>query len=170
MNQPGGIARFFRHLLAAPWMTRRRFPKDVLADITAAVKACESRHPGEIRFVVEGGLALPDLLDRLSPRMRAIELFSRFRVWDTEHNNGVLIYVLLADRDVEIVADRAVAGGRVPQSEWEACCRVMETRFAAGDFRGGAVAGIEAVADLLAKYPPDRADVGNEMPDAPIVL
>ena len=170
MSRQAGFSRFVRHLVAGPWATRRCFPRPVLADIESAVRRCESRHAGEIRFVVEGSLALSDLLDRLSARQRAVELFSHLGVWDTEHNNGVLIYVLLADRDVEIVADRGVAASRVPQAEWEACCRVMEARFATGDFGGGAVAGIEAVAEVLARHPPDRADVGNEMPDAPIVL
>lgn len=170
MKKPAAVARFFSHLLAGRWTTRRSFPKPVLTDIESAVRRCESRHPGEIRFVVEGSLPWADLFDRVSPRQRAIDLFSQLRVWDTEHNNGVLIYVLLADRDVEIVADRAVAGGHVPQTEWEACCRVMETHFAAGDFSAGAIAGIEAVAEVLARHPPERADAGNEMPDAPIVL
>lgn len=163
-------ARFIRHLIAGRWDTRRRFPPSVLTQIQAAVARCEARHPGEIRFIVEAGLSPADVLAGLSPRDRAIDLFAQYRVWDTEHRNGVLIYVLLADRDVEIVADRGVAGGRVPQSEWEACCRVMEQHFAAGRFAEGAVAGIEAAADLLARHPPDRADVGNELPDAPIVL
>lgn len=163
-------SRFWRHLVAGAWKTRRDFPAAVLAEIEAATQRCESLHPGEIRFIVEGALPIASVLAGVTPRQRAVELFAQYGVWDTEHNNGVLIYVLLADRDVEIVADRAVAGGRVPQAEWEACCRIMEQHYGAGRYGAGSVAGIEAVAAVLAKYPPQRADVGNELPDAPIVI
>lgn len=163
-------ARLWRHLFAGVRSTRRHFPASVLADIEAATKRCESQHAGEIRFIVEAGLPIAQVFGGVTPRARAIELFAHYGVWDTEHNNGVLIYVLLADRDVEIVADRGVAGGRVPQSEWESVCRIMEAHFAAGRFSEGSVAGIEAVAAVLARYPPDRADVGDELPNAPIVI
>jgi uncharacterized membrane protein len=170
MNSASKTARFWRHLFAGTRKTRRDFPAAVLVDIEAATKRCEILHPGEIRFIVEGGLPLAGVFAGVTPRERAIELFAHYRVWDTEHNNGVLIYVLLADRTVEIVADRGVAGGRVPQAEWETCCRIVESHFGAARFSAGSVAGIEAVAAVLAKYPPDRADVGNELPDAPIVI
>ncbi|WP_028081735.1 TPM domain-containing protein [Solimonas soli] len=164
------LQRFWRHLTMSPWQTRRRFPPATREAITAAVRACEVRHPGEIRFAVEGALPLSRLCAGLSPRDRAVELFAQLRVWDTEHNNGVLIYVLLADRDVEIVADRGVGDARVPPDEWRACCRLMEEHFRAGRFEQGAVAGIEAVAAVLARYPPARPDAGNELPDAPVFL
>ncbi|WP_428311120.1 TPM domain-containing protein [Hydrocarboniphaga sp.] len=162
-------SRLWRHLLGAR-ATRRHFPAAVLADIEAATKRCEGQHPGEIRFIVEAALPVASVLAGTTPRQRAVELFAHYGVWDTEHNNGVLIYVLLADRDVEIVADRGVADGRVPPAEWEACCRIMEQHYAAGRYSAGSVAGIEAVAAVLAKYPPERADAGNELPDAPIVI
>nr|WP_248679739.1 TPM domain-containing protein [Sinimarinibacterium sp. CAU 1509] len=142
----------------------------MLARIEAGVKACEQRHAGEIRVAVEAALPLDALLQRRSARERALDVFSQLRVWDTEHNNGVLIYVLLADRDVEIVADRGVAGGRVAASEWEACCRVIEAHFRDGHYADGMIAGVEAVAAVLARHPPDAADVGNELPDAPALL
>ncbi|EIT71858.1 MULTISPECIES: TPM domain-containing protein [Hydrocarboniphaga] len=167
---PNRLHRLLRHLLVGRWTTRKRFPASVLADIEAAVKRHERLHPGEVRFAVEAGLSLPHLWASVSPRERAIEVFTQLRVWDTEDNNGVLIYVLLADRDVEIVADRGVAGGRVPQSEWDACCRVIEKHFAAGRFGEGAIAGIESVSGVLARYPCGRADVGDELPNAPVLL
>lgn len=170
MTSASKSARFWRHLLAGARSTRRHFPASVLADIEAATKRCESLHAGEIRFIVEAGLPLASVVAGVTPRQRAVELFAHYGVWDTEHRNGVLIYVLLADRDVEIVADRGVADGKVPAGEWEACCRIMEQHYAAGGFSAGSVAGIEAVAAVLAKYPPERADVGNELPDAPIVI
>jgi uncharacterized membrane protein len=162
--------RLWRHLASGPWSVRRHFPGEALAAIEQAVKDCEGRHAGEIRFAVEAALPPGDVLAGATPRERAIAVFSELRVWDTEHNNGVLIYLLLADHDVEIVADRGVAGGRVPTAEWEACCQVMEAQFRAGRFREGAIAGIRAVAEVLAQHPPARPDHGNELPDAPVLL
>jgi uncharacterized membrane protein len=162
--------RWLRHLTTGRAIVARHFPRSVLGHIEAAVKACESRHAGEIRFAVEAALHPSALLAGATPRARAVEVFSQLRVWDTEHNNGVLIYLLLADRAVEIVADRGVAGGRVPQGEWDAVCRLMEERFRGGDFERGAVAGINAVADLLARYPPGPPRGGNELADAPVLL
>jgi uncharacterized membrane protein len=147
-----------------------RFPRDSLKAIEAAVRECESRHSGEIRFAAESALHLPALWHGATARQRAIEVFSQLRVWDTEHNNGVLIYLLLADRAVEIVADRGVAGGRVPQSEWDTVCRRMSERFGAGDFQSGAIDGVRAVADILARYSPGERNSGNELPDAPVLL
>ncbi|NKF22246.1 TPM domain-containing protein [Solimonas marina] len=164
------LSRMFRHLLTTPWQVRRAFGVTALDAIQDAVRACEARHPGEIRFAVEGALPLPALWAGLTPRARAVKVFSDLGVWDTEHNNGVLIYVLFADRGVEIVADRGVGDARVPPSEWQACCRLMEAQFREGRFAEGAIAGIEAVAGVLARYPPARPDVGNELPDAPVML
>lgn len=163
------LARAIRHLCSGKLSLRRRFGNDALAAIESAVRRVEAQHAGQIRFAVEAGLSLPALWRDQGPRERAIEVFSELRVWDTEHNNGVLIYVLLADRDVEIVADRGIAGGIVPAGEWEACCRIMEQHFRAGAFGDGAVAGIEAVAAVLARHPPGRR-AGNELPDAPVLL
>jgi uncharacterized membrane protein len=162
--------RIWRHLNTGATAVRRDFPAGTLAAIERAIAAAEARHPGEIRFAVEHSLPFAALWRGLTPRARAIQKFAELGVWDTAHNNGVLIYVLLADRDVEIVADRGVAAGRVPQAEWEQCCRVMEEHFRAGRFQQGAVAGIEAVAAVLARHPAGPPDAGNELPDRPAVL
>ncbi|MGQ0501509.1 MAG: TPM domain-containing protein [Panacagrimonas sp.] len=162
VSRPG---RWLRHLATGPWTRRRAFPLHAMEAIEDAIRSCEKIHPGEIRFAVDTALSLPELWHGFTPRDAAIEAFSHLRVWDTEPNPGVLIYVLLADRDVEIVADRGVGNQRVPAAEWQACCQIMEKHFSAGDFRGGAIAGIEAVAAVLARHPPPRADFGNELPD-----
>lgn len=164
------LKRSLRHLATTPWQVRRAFSPSTLAAIQDAVRACEARHPGEIRFAIEGALPLPRIWRGLTPRLRALEVFAELGVWDTEHNNGVLVYVLVADRAVEIVADRGVGDARVPPAEWQACCRQIEAEFRAGRFAEGAIAGVQAVADVLARYPPARADVGNELPDAPVLL
>ncbi len=96
-------------------------------------------------------------------------MFSELRVWDTEHNTGVLIYLLLADRDVEIVADRGVAG-RVAPAEWEAICREMEAHLREDRYEAGALAGIRATSDLLARHFPARGPGRGEQPDRPVAL
>lgn len=164
------IGRWLRHLTTGTLARRRAFPLHAMEAIENAIRACEKTHAGEIRFALDTALSLSELWRGVTPRERAEEAFAKLRVWDTRYNNGVLIYVLIADRDVEIVADRGVGAGRVPAAEWEACCRVMEAHFARGNFRDGAVAGIRAVAEVLARHPPERADVGNELPDAPALL
>ncbi len=162
--------RLWNHACTGSLLARRHFPAPALSAIERAVRACEARHPGEIRFALEPSLPLLAVWRAMTARQRAIEVFSDLRVWDTEHNNGVLIYVLLADHAVEIVADRFVARGRVPQAEWDAACRAIERHFAKGQFEVGAIAGIEAVAEVLARYPPGPSDVGNELPDSPVRL
>ena len=161
--------RIWRHLNTGEWAVQRLFPEAALAAIEQAVRDVESRQAGEIRFAVEDSLPLADTWRGLGARERAIQKFAELGVWDTRDNNGVLVYLLVADRDVEIVADRGVGAGRVPQAEWEACCRVMEEHFRAGRFKEGVLAGIEAVAAVLAKYP-SGPDAGNELPDRPAVL
>jgi uncharacterized membrane protein len=164
------LARALKHLTTGHLALSRRFPRRTLEAIEAAVHDCEQQHPGEIRFAAEAALHLPALIRGTTPRARAIEVFSQLRVWDTEHNNGVLIYLLLADHAVEIVADRGVAGGRVPQAEWDGVCALMRERFRAGDFEGGSIKGIKAVADVLARYPAGSRGERNELPDAPVLL
>jgi uncharacterized membrane protein len=141
----------------------------VLDRIEAAIKRSELRHVGEIRFVVEGSLEFLPVLRGLDPRERALEVFSLLRVWDTEHNVGVLIYVQLVDRDIEIVADRGIAA-RIPQTEWDAICRRMQDAFKAGRYEPGALAGISDVTELLARHFPAQRPDADELPDRPVVL
>ncbi|WP_439641365.1 TPM domain-containing protein [Nevskia sp.] len=164
------LVRWFRHLSTGTLTVRRAFPPTVMARITEAVRSCERRHAGEIRFVIEAALEPRELWSGLTPRERALEVFSRLRVWDTEHNNGVLIYLLYADHAVEIVADRGVGDGRVDPAEWQLACRRMREHFRAGRYADGAIAGIETVADVLARHESGRPDAGNELPDAPLIL
>jgi uncharacterized membrane protein len=127
------------------------FPAPLLQAIEQAIREGESMHAGQIRFAVEHSLDLPYLLRGVSARARAVDVFSLLRVWDTEHNNGVLIYLLLADRDVEIVADRGVHA-RVGAEGWEQICRAMEAAFRRGDFEGGVLGGIRAVSEHLQRH------------------
>jgi len=163
------LARVFRHLFATRWGTRRRFTPLVLAAIERGIAAHESRHAGEIRFAIETAFDLPDLWYGTTPRQRAVVVFGQLGVWDTAGNNGVLIYVLMADRDVEIVADRAIAE-RVPQAEWKAICDEMRSHFQAGRFAEGSTAGIGGVGRLLAQNFPGQGGDRNEQADAPVMI
>jgi uncharacterized membrane protein len=162
-------ARLLRHLFATRWGTRRRFTAGVLARIEAALKRIEAEHAGELRFAIETAFDLPELWYGVTPRQRALHVFGHLGVWDTEGNNGVLIYVLTADHDVEIVADRAIAA-RVPQAEWDAVCSEMESHFRAGRFAEGAEAGIAGVGRLLGRHFPGQGGDRDEQPNRPVLL
>src|SRR5664279_2703091 len=123
-----GIRRIGKHLLEHRWRVRRIFPPEVLATIERAIKAGEATHSGQVRFVVEGALDGEPLFCDQPARERALDIFSHLRIWDTAHNNGVLIYLLLADRDVEIIADRGI-DARVGREGWERICKAMESDF-----------------------------------------
>ncbi|NOJ44491.1 TPM domain-containing protein [Bradyrhizobium australiense] len=163
------IRRIGRHLLEHRWRLRRIFPPATLARIEQAIKAGEATHSGQVRFVVEGALDGAPLFRNQPARERALDVFSRLRIWDTAHNNGVLIYLLLADRDVEIVADRGI-NAKVGAAGWEKICGDMETDFRAGDFERGVIKGVEAVSRQLATHFPKGTGGSNELPDAPVVL
>lgn len=163
------LLRLLRHLVTTRYSTRRRFGAPVREAIERAIKECESRHAGEIRFVVETAFDLPELWHDLPPRQRALQIFGQLGVWDTAHNNGVLIYLLMADRAVEIVADRGIAA-RVSQAEWGAVCRQMEQHYKSGRFLEGSVGGILGVGALLGRHFPNASPGEPELPDQPVLL
>jgi uncharacterized membrane protein YgcG len=163
------IMRLARHISTTRWSTRRHFPQAARDAIEQAIGECESRHGGEIRFVIETSFDLPELWRNLASRTRALQVFGQLGVWNTEHNNGVLIYVLMADHAVEIVADRGIAS-RVEQAEWDAVCRQMEQHFRAGRFREGSVLGILGVGALLGRHFPGKRRSDNELPNQPVLL
>jgi uncharacterized membrane protein len=151
------------------WQVARAFPRGTLNAIENAIKASETAHAGEIRFALEGALEGAPLFNGQSARERAVDVFSQLRVWDTRHNNGLLIYVLLADRAVEIVADRGIHD-KVSSGEWSQVCRQMEAAFKQSKYERGVVAGVQAVTRHLAAHFPAHGQGGNELPDAPVVL
>jgi uncharacterized membrane protein len=163
------IRRIGRHLLANRSRVRKAFPPRSLHAIEQAIKASEAVHSGQIRFVVEGALDGAPLLRNQSARARALDVFSHLRIWDTAHNNGVLIYLLLADRDVEILADRGVHA-KVGAAEWRAICAMMEAEFGKGHYEAGVLKGIAAATRHLAKHFPKHGGGSNELPDAPVVM
>ena len=163
------LKRFFRHVMMAPYVVRRAFPSAVLDAVENAVRASEAGHRGQLRFVVEAELTTWQLWAGMTPRERAIDMFSMLRVWDTEENNGVLVYVLLADRCVEIVADRGIHR-HVGDERWRAICKELELHYRRGDFRDGSVIAVEKIGAELAHYFPARGQHRNEQPDRPVVM
>lgn len=175
---PARLARAWRHVWTFERRTQRAFPAQVLDTIEATIQRSEQAHHAEIRFVVETSLPWDALRDDASTRERAQQLFSLLRVWDTEHNNGVLIYVLMADRAVEIVADRGISR-YIADAQWQAVCKTMTSAFAQQQFEHGAVACLEQVgawvgalfpADSAAGATPPQLDNPNELPNRPVLL
>lgn len=161
--------RLLAHLATDHLAVRRAFPRSALSRIDEAIAAGERTHRAQICFAVEAALHPAHLLRRLSPRDRALEAFGLLRVWDTEENAGVLIYLLLADRDIEIVADRGVARAADPHA-FEPIAAHMEEAFAERRFVDGVVAGIGELSTLLAQHFPRRGDEPNELPDRAVIL
>jgi uncharacterized membrane protein len=162
------LRRIARHLLVMPGALKRVFPPATMAAIEQAIAAGEREHRGEVRFAAEAALDVPALFAGQSARERAIEVFSQLRVWDTAENNGVLIYLLLADRDIEIVADRGLNAVRL--KDWQTICETMEAGLRRGEFQGAIIAGIEAVSRLLVRHFPPRGGNRNELADRPAAL
>ena len=161
--------RWIRHVFLDHLALGRAFPRATLSSIERAVREQEKRHRGQLRVAIEGGLPLQALAAGRTARERALEHFARLRVWDTEDNAGVLVYLLLADRRVEIVADRGIHA-RVGDTAWETICGAMQQEFAAGRFEAGVLSGLGSISDLLAAHFPAKGAKPNELPDAPVVL
>jgi uncharacterized membrane protein len=165
------IVRWLRHWFKTPYAVRSAFSEKALERIQQAIADSEREHAGEIRFAVEAALPWSYLRRDAPARERAAMVFAKLRVWDTEHNNGVLIYVELADHSIEVVADRGIAR-RVARAEWDAICNAMRDRFRAGRFEEGAIEAVRAVGGLLAQHFPLAAGASNpnELSNRPAVL
>ena len=161
------LSRLARHIFLPRRGLRRAFDEAALTAIEKAIADTEKTHGGEVRVALEASLDTAELFRDLTPRERALQAFSQLGVWDTELNNGVLIYVLWADHDVEIVADRGF-NGRVSAQQWSDVCQRMEQLFSQGAAAQAMIAGIQAAGGLIAQHFPaaDR----NELPDRPVLL
>ncbi len=161
------LQRILRHFATPGWSVRRAFDAATLQAIEQAIADTERGHGGEIRVAVEASMDVLDVMRGVTPRQQALQVFARLGVWDTAANNGVLIYVSWADRDVEIVADRGF-NGRVGEQDWAEVCRRMEQSFARGAPRQAVVEGIQAVGALIGRHFPaaDR----DELPNRPVML
>jgi uncharacterized membrane protein len=163
------LGRFWRHVRMNPITVARSFPAAALDAIQREIAALEATHRGEICFVVEPELTTGQLWQGVTPRDRARQVFALQGVWNTEENNGVLVYVLLADHAVEIVADRGI-DAHLDEAQWRAICSEMEARFAQGRFEEGAIAGVRAIAAAVGRHFPGDGPRRNELPDRPLVL
>jgi len=172
------LQTIFKHRWMDESDTRRTFGADLLDRLTRRVAASEQRHSGEIRICVEAGLPMSYLWRHLrhkTPirvlcRERALSMFGRLQVWDTTHNNGVLIYLLLAEREIELVADRGL-NAFVADAQWQAMVQRMGTAFANGRYEDGLTQALEEVSAVLVANFPESADTSgpNELPDAPVL-
>lgn len=163
------LKRCTQHLTSANWHLKRAFPQETLNAIEWRIKNSEARHLGEIRFVIEVALSGVLLFRNQSARERAIEIFSQLRIWDTDYRNGVLIYLLLADHSVEIVADRGI-DIKVGDPVWKKICHDMEVAFHDKHYEQGAFGGIDAITHLLTQHFPANALNKNELPDNVMIL
>lgn len=159
------FTRLTRHLFTTESALKKCFSEATLARISTAIKLAEERHRGEIRFAIEAALEPAQVLKDVTPAQRALEVFSHLRVWDTELNSGVLIYLLFADRAVEIVADRGIHDKTATHHCWENIVHTMEGAFARGQYEAGAIEGIHAVAQELIRYFPADENNPNELPN-----
>ncbi len=163
------LKRFFRHVWISPIQVKRAYPQATLNAIEQAVAKSEKNHRGQVRFVVEAELTTGQLWAGISARQRAVDVFSAMRVWDTAENNGVLVYVLLADRKVEIVADRGIQQ-HVGDERWRAICKELELHYRKRDFATGSVTAIEKISAELTHYFPASGETKNEQCDKPILI
>lgn len=163
------IKRLFSHMFSWTGVVKQYFPKDSMQAIEKAIVASENTHLGEICFVVESNLDIYDIFRKKTAKKRAIEVFSQFHVWDTAQNNGVLIYLLLADKDFEILADRGIHA-HVGTEGWEKISHEMERHFKKGDFELGVLHGIAKVTEHLDLHFPSDSENVNELSNAPIVI
>ncbi|WP_029147124.1 TPM domain-containing protein [Methylophilus sp. 5] len=161
--------RWFKHAWSHPRHVKALFSPQALKQIEQTIAQNERHHAGEIRVVIEAGLPTYAILRGVTPRQRAINLFGHFNIWDTEHNNGVLIYLLLADHDVEIVADRGIHR-QVGDAGWQLICQQMEGMFRSGQFESGVVYGIQAIGEQLARSFPPEAVPRNELPNRVLII
>ncbi|MET0518036.1 MAG: TPM domain-containing protein [Burkholderiaceae bacterium] len=165
------LVRLLRHRLWDEADARRALPPPARLRLQQQVAASEARHSGEIRICVEAGLPTSYLWRGAPVRQRALALFGKLRVWDTEHNNGVLIYLLLAERSIELVADRGLSRLTPPDS-WPRLVAELGGALQQGRFEQGLAAAIDAVSALLLEHFPLPAGQAplNELPDAVILL
>jgi len=163
------LGRFWRHVAMTPAHVRRAFPAATLDALQREIAALEKRHGGQVCFIVEGELHTAALWHDVTARDRARQLFAQQGVWNTENNNGILIYVLLAERRVEIVADRGL-DRRVSPSDWERIVRQMEQLLGQARFEEAALAGIRGVSELLVAHFPPLGNGTNELSDRPLLI
>jgi len=167
------LKRLVRHLFATQSSGRKAFPCATLQAIKEVIADGERVHRAEVKLIIEPGLAISDIIERRSSRDRAHDLFSQYRIWDTEENSGVLIYINLADHRVEIIADRGIACC-VPPSAWQSICHTMTEGFTKEQYHESAITGLRRLNEILQQVFPESQKIShpspNQLSDAPILL
>lgn len=166
------LTRTLRHLTTTRRAGRKAFPVDTLKAIQSAIAEGETQHRAEVRLIVEPALDLYAAATGMTSRQRARELFTLYGIWDTEENCGVLIYINLADHQVEIIADRGITRD-VPKEVWHTVCRTMTDGFAQQMYHDSAIAGLKQLNALLREHFPERTEEveqQNQLPNRPILL
>jgi len=163
------IKRIAKHAFTTQWHVKKYFASAALDAIENEIALSEKQHSGEIRFVVEGALDGSPLFKNESAHDRALDIFSQLRIWDTQDNNGLLIYLLLADHAVEIIADRGI-NAKVNKNEWQTICGIMQNEFARGNFQTGVCDAIKSITQHLVKHFPVSVNDENELPNKPVVM
>ena len=161
--------RALKHLRGTPATARQAFPAAALKAIEAAIADGEAIHRAEVRLIVEAALTPGMAYQGVTNRERARELFAQYGVWDTEDNCGVLIYIILAEHQVDIVADRHV-GRRITPEQWQAICRTMTAGFAQGNYHDSTVQALGELNSLLQHHFPATGERSNQLPNEPILL
>ena len=163
------FARTLKHLFAWPANFSRAWPAATLAQIETAVTQSETNHRAELRFCVEESLPISYLWRNAAARERAVALFGKLRVWDTEENNGVLLYVLHVEHRVELIADRHVAR-QIPAGQWQEWVSQLQTAYRAEQYAAGTMAVLASISTALATLYPAAANKSNQLPDTPVVI
>jgi len=167
------LSRLWRHVYSGPMRARKVFSAATLQNLHTIITEGEAEHRAEVRLIIEAAMPLRKVWRGMPSRQRAIDLFGTYRVWDSEENNGVLLYVNLADRTLELVCDRAAARA-ITADEWQRICADMLAAYRAGQFEQGTAEGLRAIHRELREFFPAHADAPRSedagQPDAPIML
>lgn len=163
------LKRALRHLFTTSRAGKKAFPEATLQAIQEVITEGEKLHRAEVQLIVEPSLPLSEIWEGTSSRERAIDLFSLHRIWDTEENSGILIYIDLADHQVEIVADRGI-DHITTSDEWASVCRTMTSGFAQGSYQDSVIAALKLLNDILHDHLPDTENLPNQLPNRPIIL
>lgn len=158
------VLRWLKHLFTPTWRVRQLFPQSLLQKIEVGIGASEQQHQGQLRFVIESSFNASAIFSGTTPRARALEWFGSLRVWDTEHNSGVLVYISMADHAIEVIADRGINNKVNPQA-WIDVCALMQVKFAEKDYAEGLESGLAAINTLLMTHMPRKTPLVNELPD-----
>ncbi|MBP6346300.1 TPM domain-containing protein [Neisseriaceae bacterium CLB008] len=158
------IMRWCRHLVTPTWRVRQLFPETLLREIEAGISASEQQHQGQLRFVIESSFNAAAIFSGMTPRERALEWFGSLRVWDTEHNSGVLVYISMADHAIEVIADRGINRQVDPQA-WAEVCALIQAKFAQKAYADGLTEGLAAINALLLAHLPRDTPLVNELAD-----